>query len=169
MSMRRFGTTAPRPRAVRALVAAASLALLVPDPRVVRQRLDVADEVTPGEEETTPAVPPLKVRTNVARDDVRIDREVRLTATGGTLRSVKVTSAAGPLPGKLSKDNTTWVSTGRLEPGVGYRIHSTGVRSDGKKVVKDQRFRDRGPHPRRADLPLRRPPRRARPSASGCR
>ena len=32
------------------------------------------------------------------------------------------------------------MSSGRLEPGVAYRIHSTGVRSDGKKVVKDQRF-----------------------------
>jgi lipoprotein-anchoring transpeptidase ErfK/SrfK len=140
MSMRRFGTTAPRPRAARALVAAASLALLVPVLAACEGGESLADEVTPGEEETTPAVDPLTIRTNIARDDVRVDREVRLTASGGKLRSVKVTSAAGPLPGKLSKDKLTWVSNGRLEPGVGYRIHSTGVRSDGKKVVKDQRF-----------------------------
>jgi len=98
--------------------------------------------VTPGEqEETTPAVPPLKVRTNVPRDDVRVDRQVQLTAKGGKLRSVKVTSAVGPLPGKLSKDKTKWVASGRLEPGVAYKIHTTGVRSDGKKVVKNQQFR----------------------------
>jgi lipoprotein-anchoring transpeptidase ErfK/SrfK len=54
---------------------------------------------------------------------------------------VRVTSAAGPLPGKLSKDGKSWVASGRLEPGVAYRIHSVGTRSDGKKVVRDQQFR----------------------------
>ena len=140
MSMRRFGITAPRPRAGRALVAAASLALLMPVLAACEGGESLADEVTPGDEETIPAVDPLTIRTNVARDEVRIDREVRLTATGGKLRSVRVTSAVGPLPGKLSQDESTWVSTGRLEPGVGYRIHSTGVRSDGEKVVRDHRF-----------------------------
>jgi len=140
MSMRRFGTTARRPRAARALVAAAALALLGPTLAACDSG-SVADTVTPGDEETTPAVAPLRVRTNVARTDVPIDREVRLTATGGTLRVVKVTSEAGPLSGKLSKNQKTWVSSGRLEPGVAYRIHSTGVRSDGKQVVKNQQFR----------------------------
>ena len=140
MSMRRFGTTARRPRAARALVAAAALALLGPTLAACDSG-SVADTVTPGDEETTPAVAPLRVRTNVARTDVPIDREVRLTASGGTLRAVKVTSEAGPLSGKLSKNQKTWVSSGRLEPGVAYRIHSTGVRSDGKQVVKNQQFR----------------------------
>jgi lipoprotein-anchoring transpeptidase ErfK/SrfK len=141
MSMRRFGTTTRRPGAARALVAAAALALLAPALAACDSGA-VAEQVTPGEqEETTPAVPPLRVRTNVPRDDVRVDRQVKLTATGGKLRSVKVTSAAGPLPGKLSKDKTGWVASGRLEPGVAYKIHSIGVRSDGKKVVKDQQFR----------------------------
>jgi lipoprotein-anchoring transpeptidase ErfK/SrfK len=141
MSMRRSGTTARSPRAARALVAAASLALLAPALAACDSGGSVADTVTPGDEETTPAVAPLKVRTNVARTDVRIDREVRLTASGGTLRAVKVTSSAGPLSGELSDNQKTWVSSGRLEPGVAYRIHSTGVRSDGKKVVKNQQFR----------------------------
>jgi len=140
MSMRRFGTTARRPRAARALVAAAALALLGPTLAACDSG-SVADTVTPGDEETTPAVAPLRVHTNVARTDVPIDREVRLTASGGTLRAVKVTSEAGPLSGKLSKNQKTWVSSGRLEPGVAYRIHSTGVRSDGKQVVKNQQFR----------------------------
>ncbi len=140
MSMRRFSTTAPRPRAARALVAAASLALLFPALASCDSGAGVLDEGTASETKSAPPVEPLTIRTNVARDDVRVDREVRLTASGGKLRSVKVTSAAGPLPGKLSKDKVTWVSSGRLEPGVSYRIHSTGVRSDGKKVVKDQRF-----------------------------
>jgi lipoprotein-anchoring transpeptidase ErfK/SrfK len=140
MSMRRFGTIARRPRAARAAVAAASLALLAPALAACDSG-SVADQVTPDEEETTPAVAPLKIRTNVARGAVPIDREVQLSATGGTLRTVRVTSSAGPLTGQLSKDNTSWVSSGRLEPGVAYRIHSTGVRSDGEKVVRDQRFR----------------------------
>jgi lipoprotein-anchoring transpeptidase ErfK/SrfK len=141
MSMRRFGTTVRRPRAARALVAAASLALLAPALAACDSG-SVADTVTPGgDEETTPAVAPLRIRTNVARTDVPITREVRLTASGGTLRAVRVTSSEGPLSGELSKDQKTWVANGRLEPGVAYRIHSTGVRSDGKKVVKNQRFR----------------------------
>ena len=140
MSMRRFGTTAPRPRVGRALAAAASLALLAPalaacdsGPR--------AEQGTASDSETKAAVAPLKIRTNVARDGVRIDREVELRATGGELRSVRVTSPAGPLPGELSKNGKSWVSSGRLEPGVAYRIHSVGTRSDGKKVVRDQQFR----------------------------
>jgi lipoprotein-anchoring transpeptidase ErfK/SrfK len=140
MSMRRFGTTGRKPRAARALVAAASLALLAPA-LASCDGGSVAEQVTPGEEETTPAVAPLKVRANVARTDVPVDREVRLTATGGTLRNVRVTSAVGPLAGNLSKDGKSWIASGRLEPGVAYKIHSTGVRSDGKKVVKDQQFR----------------------------
>ncbi|MGH3336087.1 MAG: L,D-transpeptidase [Nocardioides sp.] len=140
MSMRRFGTTARRPRAARAMVAAASLALLAPALAACDSGSSVLDE-EPSESEAAPQVAPLKLRTNVARDDVPIDREVQLTATGGTLRAVKVTSEVGPLAGKLSKDKSTWVSSGRLEPGVAYRIHSTGVRSDGEKVVRDQQFR----------------------------
>jgi lipoprotein-anchoring transpeptidase ErfK/SrfK len=140
MPMRRFGTTTRSPRVARALVAAASLALLAPALAACDSGSGgVLDEST-DETEAPPAVDPLKIATNVARDDVRIDREVRLTATGGTLSNVKVTSAVGPLPGKLSKDKQTWVSSGRLEPGVAYRIHSTGVRSDGKKVVRNQQF-----------------------------
>jgi lipoprotein-anchoring transpeptidase ErfK/SrfK len=141
MSMRRFSTTVRRPRAARALVAAASLALLAPALAACDSG-SVADTVTPGgDEETTPAVAPLRIRTNVARTDVPITREVRLTASGGTLRAVRVTSSEGPLSGELSKDQKSWVANGRLEPGVAYRIHSTGVRSDGKKVVKNQQFR----------------------------
>jgi lipoprotein-anchoring transpeptidase ErfK/SrfK len=141
MSMRRFSTTVRRPRAARALVAAAALALLAPALAACDSG-SVADTVTPGgDEETTPAVAPLRIRTNVARTDVPITREVRLTASGGTLRAVRVTSSEGPLSGELSKDQKSWVANGRLEPGVAYRIHSTGVRSDGKKVVKNQQFR----------------------------
>ncbi|HET8961990.1 L,D-transpeptidase [Nocardioides sp.] len=140
MSMRRFSTTARSPRVVRALVAAASFALLAPALAACEGE-SLADEVTPGEETTSPAVPPLKIRTNVAPNGVPVDREVKLTATGGELRSVKVTSAAGPLAGELSKNGTTWVASGRLEPGVAYQIHSVGTRSDGQKVVRDQKFR----------------------------
>jgi lipoprotein-anchoring transpeptidase ErfK/SrfK len=138
MSLRLSGTTAPRPRAARALVAAASLALLAPL-AACDSGSSAADD-GPGDSETTPAVPPLKIRTNVARGGVPVDREVRLTASGGTLRAVKVTSPVGPLPGAMSKDQKSWVSSGRLEPGVTYRIRSTGLRSDGEKVVREQRF-----------------------------
>jgi lipoprotein-anchoring transpeptidase ErfK/SrfK len=141
MSMRRFGTTSPRPRKARALVTAASLALLVPALASCDSGSGVLEGTADEPEAAAPKVAPLKVRTNVARDDVRIDRAVKLTANGGKLRTVRVTSPAGALPGKLSKDKSTWDATGRLEPGVTYRIHSVGTRSDGKKVVRNQQFR----------------------------
>jgi lipoprotein-anchoring transpeptidase ErfK/SrfK len=141
MSMRRFGTTSPRPRPVRALVTAASLALLVPALASCDSSSGVLEGTADEPEAAAPKVAPLKVRSNVARDDVRIDRAVKLTANGGKLRTVRVTSSAGALPGKLSKDKSTWAATGRLEPGVTYRIHSVGTRSDGKKVVRNQQFR----------------------------
>jgi lipoprotein-anchoring transpeptidase ErfK/SrfK len=140
MSMRRFGTTSPRPRTARALVTAASLALLVPTLASCDSGSGVIDGTSDEPEAAPPKVAPLKVRTNVARDDVRIDRAVKLTARGGKLRTVRVTSSAGPLPGKLSKNKSAWAATGRLEPGVTYRIHSVGTRSDGKKVVRNQQF-----------------------------
>ena len=141
MSMRRFGFTSSRASRARTLVALASLALLVPA-LAACEGDSIAETVTPGgQEETTPAVPPLKIHTNVPRAGVHVDRQVELSASGGKLSSVKVTSPAGALAGKLSKDQKSWVASGRLEPGVTYKIHSTGVRSDGQKVVKDQSFK----------------------------
>src|SRR4051812_12342122 len=61
----------------------------------------------------TPTVPPVTVMSNVKRGarDVPVDTRLTLEAEGGTLRKVAVTSAAGPVPGKMSGDDVTWVAS----------------------------------------------------------
>ncbi len=65
---------------------------------------------------------PVKLTTNVAnRTEVPVDKEVRLEAAGGILRTVEVRAGTGtPLAGGLTEDKTTWVAQARLEPGTTY-------------------------------------------------
>ena len=53
---------------------------------------------------------------------------------------MRVTSAAGPLAGKLNKSGDTWAATDRLEPGQAYKVKSVGATSDGEKIVKTSTF-----------------------------
>ena len=63
-----------------------------------------------------------------------------MTAADGRLRSVKVTSPAGQLPGDLSADGSSWTASGRLEPGTTYTVSSVAERSDGKVKRSSSRF-----------------------------
>ena len=85
---------------------------------------------------------PFRVKSNVAgRKIVPVDRTLRLAASGGSLRSVTVSSDAGELPGRLKGDGTAWTATALPEPGVAYRVHAVGKRADGERVVRDSTFR----------------------------
>ena len=89
---------------------------------------------TPGETEAPePEVPPVRLMSNVEKGarDVPVDTRLTLEADGGTLRKVTVTSAAGPVPGKMSGDNMTWVAGALLEPGTAYTVTTVARRSDG--------------------------------------
>jgi len=94
-----------------------------------------------GPQEGEETVAPLSVRANLRGDGVAVDEELRVRATGGTLTQVRVTSAAGRLPGELSKDGGSWTATGRLEPNQAYDVRTVAVRSDGKRVVDTSSFR----------------------------
>ncbi|MFC4786579.1 L,D-transpeptidase [Nocardioides sp. MAHUQ-72] len=87
-------------------------------------------------------VDPVKVTTEVGRNShsVPVDRTVKVSATGGRLDSVTVKSPAGPLPGDLSGDGSTWTASGRLEPGTTYVVRSVAQRSDGTEVTRTSRF-----------------------------
>ncbi|MGH3357830.1 MAG: Ig-like domain-containing protein [Nocardioidaceae bacterium] len=125
----------------RVLAATASVALLGPALTACEGEPSAATNDSQASAEK-PTVPPLKLSTGFRKPNaVPVDQAVRLSAEGGTLRAVKVTSPAGPLPGKLAKNDKSWIASGRLEPGVTYRIHYVGTRSDGKKVVRNTRFR----------------------------
>lgn len=94
-----------------------------------------------GVEQATDEVEPLAIRSNLKGSDVAVDKVLEVTAEGGTLREVRVTSAGAQLPGKLSKDGSAWQASARLEPGRAYSVRSVGERSDGKKVVRTSTFR----------------------------
>jgi lipoprotein-anchoring transpeptidase ErfK/SrfK len=72
--------------------------------------------------------------------DVAIDDPVRISAKGGTLTSVVVSSSEGRLAGGLSPDHMRWTATGRLEPGTTYVVKTVAERSDGKVVRRTSRF-----------------------------
>ena len=86
--------------------------------------------------------------------DVPVDTRLTLEADGGTLRKVTVTSAAGPVPGKMSGDNVTWVAGSLLEPGTAYAVTTVARRSDGADKTLRSTLPHRRPDPRPADLPL---------------
>ena len=137
MSQRRILT-----RANRARVLAATASVLLLGPALTACEGEPSSATNSGSTAEEPSIPPLKVRAEVGgnRGAVPLDQDVRLTASGGELRQVKVTSPVGPLPGKLAKNDKAWRATGRLEPGITYKVHTVGKRSDGKKVVRNLRF-----------------------------
>ena len=94
-----------------------------------------------GEEQQTPEVPPLRVSTNVKSSDVPVDQQLEVTARDGSLTKVSVTSGAGPLAGKLSRDGSAWTATGRLEPGQQYVVRSVGEDSEGGRETRTDKFR----------------------------
>ena len=88
-----------------------------------------------------PKPAPVRVVTNVASSGVPVDRELRVTARNGSLHEVTVTSGAGPLPGRLARNGSSWTATSRLEPGTQYVVRGVAERSDGTRVTRTSRFR----------------------------
>ena len=93
-----------------------------------------ADAEAPGD--PAPASPkptPVQVTTRVGPDrtSVPVDHAVQVTAQGGRLRSVRVTSPVGDLTGSLSSDGARWRAEGRLEPATTYRVAAVAERTDG--------------------------------------
>jgi lipoprotein-anchoring transpeptidase ErfK/SrfK len=101
---------------------------------------DAPDDSTPGAQAGEEVVEPVRILTSLRGRDVSVDQRLEVVASGGTLRKVSVTSAAGPLAGALSDDGTGWLASGRLEPGTAYAVTSVAERSDGRRVVKKSGF-----------------------------
>jgi lipoprotein-anchoring transpeptidase ErfK/SrfK len=69
---------------------------------------------------------------------VPIDAPLTVSAEGGTLDTVEVTSTSGALAGKVA--GGTWTSSDRLEPGTDYVINASTTRSDGRTVKRSRSF-----------------------------
>ena len=135
-------TTTPWLRTRRGLVAATTLVLASTALAACQSGKGTTSSDTPAGEASSsaPAVPPVTVTTSVGGNakDVPITQPVRVKASGGSLKSVTVRSAAGTLPGALAGD--AWTASGRLEPGTVYTVRAVAERSDGKQVTRTSRF-----------------------------
>jgi lipoprotein-anchoring transpeptidase ErfK/SrfK len=94
----------------------------------------------PGATQAADPVDPVRLTTSFTdAGAVPIDAPVTVSATGGELSDVRVTSAVGPVEGRVA--GGTWTSTSRLEPGTDYRITASASRSDGQAVERTRGFR----------------------------
>ena len=87
----------------------------------------------------SPAPRHVKIVTNASGRNVPVDRVLRVSARNGALKQVTVRSAAGPLTGELHGDS--WSASSRLEPGTAYQVRAIAESSEGKRVVRQSRFR----------------------------
>ncbi len=71
---------------------------------------------------------------------VPVDKILRVAAVDGTLKTVKVRSAAGPLKGKVDAASGRWIASDRLEPGVRYRVLATATNAEGTEATSDTVF-----------------------------
>ena len=122
-----------------ALIATVPLALTACDAKDAVPGVS-ADEPASSASQTPAA--PLKLVSSIKKgaSGVPVDREVEVSATGGTIESVAVTSAAGDLSGELSSDGATWTASDRLEPGTTYRMKTVAAREDGTQVTRKSSF-----------------------------
>ncbi|HEY6748621.1 MAG TPA: Ig-like domain-containing protein [Mycobacteriales bacterium] len=65
---------------------------------------------------------------------------VKVTATGGTLTSVTVSSAGSAVKGSLNADKTTWTSSGDLGFGARYTVTAEATNATGQTTTKTSAF-----------------------------
>ena len=95
----------------------------------------------PGAASGSATAKPDPVRLSTSFTDtaaVPIDAPLTVSAEGGTLDTVEVTSTAGAVAGKVAAG--TWTSSDRLEPGTDYLIKASTTRSDGRTVKRTRSF-----------------------------
>lgn len=103
-----------------------------------------ASGVGGGESSTdpTPDAAPFRIASSVPRGatEVPVDSELTVTASGGTIDSVQVSSAAGDVAGEVSPDGTSWQATALLEPGTTYAVTASGQDGAGESATRSLRF-----------------------------
>ncbi|MGI8522331.1 MAG: Ig-like domain-containing protein [Nocardioides sp.] len=89
----------------------------------------------------TPAPPKAEIRTNVPAKGVPVDKVVEVSGSHAKMSSVKVSSSAGELPGRLSTAKNTWTASALLEPGTSYTVRSTVRTDSGRTLQRTAAFR----------------------------
>jgi lipoprotein-anchoring transpeptidase ErfK/SrfK len=75
------------------------------------------------------------------RSNVNPSAGVTVTATGGKVQKVTVTSGGGPLSGYLNATSTVWHSKWALHATRSYKVTATAVSTTGKTVTATSTFR----------------------------
>ncbi|WP_134767491.1 Ig-like domain-containing protein [Nocardioides sp. 1609] len=88
---------------------------------------DAAATDDPSESADAPTV---SVNVERGATDVPVSTLVEVTARGGSLDEVKVTSDAGEVAGTLADDGASWTASDRLEPGTSYTVSSRAGEGD---------------------------------------
>ena len=91
-----------------------------------------------GAGEAPEVVPGPVVSANVRRGQsgVPVSTLVRVSADGGELTSVKVTSETAQLAGSMNSDATSWSASDRLEPGTTYTVAAVAQGAAGSEPTR---------------------------------
>ena len=96
-----------------------------------------------GGHATTTPLPAVSLKLTPAAKatGVRLDARAKVVATGGTIRSVRVTAQDGTLlDGEFAKGHRSWTSTAVLAPGSRYKMSVVGVNPSGVVAHKTGSF-----------------------------
>ena len=89
----------------------------------------------------SPAGPVVTITPGNAARGADPSKGITVTAAGGTLRSVNVSTAGDPVTGSYSADHTSWHSTWALNVSQSYTVTADAVTSGGATTKKTAAFR----------------------------
>ncbi|QDH11009.1 L,D-transpeptidase family protein [Nocardioides dongxiaopingii] len=83
-----------------------------------------------GDPSESAGVPTVSINVERGATDVPVSTLVEVTAEGGRLDEVTVTSDAGEVAGTLADDGASWTASDRLEPGTAYTVNTRAGEGD---------------------------------------
>jgi lipoprotein-anchoring transpeptidase ErfK/SrfK len=89
----------------------------------------------------SPAGPVVKITPGNGANAADPSEGITVTAAGGTLKSVGVSTAGAPVTGTYSADRTSWHSTWALDVSRSYTVTATAAVSGGATTTKTAAFR----------------------------
>ena len=96
---------------------------------------------TPPSAKPSPAGAVVTITPGNAASGVDPAQGIAVTAAGGTLRNVAVTTAGDPVTGTYAADRASWHSTWALNVAQSYTVTATGVSAGGVTTTKTSTFR----------------------------
>jgi lipoprotein-anchoring transpeptidase ErfK/SrfK len=89
----------------------------------------------------SPAGPVVRITPGNGASAADPSKGITVTAAGGTLKSVGVSTAGAPVTGTYSADHSSWRSTWALDVSRSYTVTATAVTSGGVTTTKTAAFR----------------------------